>query len=166
MELRDTAIEAGFKPVAGGAFIGEHSYDTAMTPIAAGRPDEKDLRKAKAFGEAIRSKMEELGSLDENLVLQVPGKIPYKEQLDWPKLSPITEEALCTKCEECAAACPTAAVAVEDTVTTDQDLCIACSACVKICPSGARVWDHPRIAQISEWLSTNFQERREPEVYV
>ena len=166
LELRETAIETGFRPIAAGAFVGEHSYDSAATPIATGRPDEKDLGKARALGEAIRDKMEELGSFEETPTLQVPGNFPYKEQFRGLECCPTTEEALCTKCGECAAACPTAAISVEDTVATDQDLCIACSACVKICPSGARVWDHPRIAQISEWLSTEFGERREPEVYV
>ena len=43
LELNDLAIEAGFKPVAAGAFIGEHSYSNKDSPIAHGRPDEKDI---------------------------------------------------------------------------------------------------------------------------
>jgi hypothetical protein len=56
LELRDVAIEVGFKPIAAGAFIGEHSFSTSVTPIAAGRPDVEDFGKANAFGEMIREK--------------------------------------------------------------------------------------------------------------
>ena len=31
-------------PIAGAAFIGEHSYHTEARPIAPGRPDEADLQ--------------------------------------------------------------------------------------------------------------------------
>ena len=39
VELRDFATRQGFKVVAAGAFIGEHSYSTQERPIAAGRPN-------------------------------------------------------------------------------------------------------------------------------
>ena len=39
LELNNFAIELGFIPVAGGAFIGEHSFATKDVPIANGRPD-------------------------------------------------------------------------------------------------------------------------------
>lgn len=50
LELRDTAVSLGFTPLAAGAFIGEHSYSTAEMPVAAGRPDDKDLQIASQFG--------------------------------------------------------------------------------------------------------------------
>ena len=40
--LKDLAVEAGFKPIAGGAFIGEHSFADSKFPIAHRRPDQKD----------------------------------------------------------------------------------------------------------------------------
>lgn len=39
IELRDQVKTQGFIPIAGGAFIGEHSYSTEQFPTAAGRPD-------------------------------------------------------------------------------------------------------------------------------
>ena len=57
LELRDIAIEVGFVPVAGAAFIGEHSYDHPETPIASGRPDAADLRKAEVFGAAVADRV-------------------------------------------------------------------------------------------------------------
>lgn len=38
-ELAELAVRQGFVPVAAGAFVGEHSYSTPETPVAAGRPD-------------------------------------------------------------------------------------------------------------------------------
>ena len=79
LELRNLAGELGFRPVAGGAFIGEHSYDSKATPIATKRPDAQDLKKAKRFGALIRKKMSKIRTLDEMPSLPVPGNFPYQE---------------------------------------------------------------------------------------
>ena len=165
-ELADIASEAGFVPVAGAAFIGEHSYHTEATPIAPGRPDAADLSRARAFGQAIRRKLGSLQSLDGLPPLQVPGHVPYKARGDWPEASPITQQALCTRCAACAAACPVGAIVVDDTVETDTRACILCSACVKRCPTEARVWQHPWVAHAATWLTTHCRERKEPETFV
>ena len=57
-------------------------------------------------------------------------------------------------------------ITVGDTVMTEANGCIHCSACVKICPTGARIWKDSRIRNISEWLSTNYYERKEPEMFI
>jgi len=165
LELKDLAVEAGFKPVAGGAFIGEHSFANETTPIANGRPDTEDLRKAKEFGKMIRKRMRVIHALDDMPPLQVPGNFPYKERGKLSKASPITQKTLCTTCETCAKVCPTAAITVNDTVVTDPNACILCCACVKNCPTQARVMEEPRIEQIAKWLSTNYSKRKEPEIY-
>ena len=54
LELKGIALEAGFKPLAGAAFVGEHSFSTNTIPIAAGRPDGEDLEKARSFGDWLR----------------------------------------------------------------------------------------------------------------
>ena len=166
LELRDLAAELGFRPVAGSAFIGEHSYDSEATPIASGRPDAQDLEKAKRFGELIRAKMREMRTLDEMPSLRVPGDFPYKEWDPPSDISPVTDETQCTLCETCAIVCPTAAIAVGDTVITNQKACILCSACVKNCSTGAREWDNPWAKWAAEMLTTNCRERKEPEVYL
>ena len=58
IELRDLMVEQGFRPVAGAAFIGEHSFSNDATPIALGRPDAEDLVKARAFGEEVRTTLD------------------------------------------------------------------------------------------------------------
>jgi len=166
LELRDLVAELGFRPVAGGAFIGEHSYDRETTPIASGRPDAQDLETAKGFGELIREKMREMRTLDERPSLQVPGSFPYQEWDPPSDISPVTDESQCTLCGTCARVCPTAAITVRDTVMTDQDTCVLCSACVKKCPTGARAWENPSMKRAAQWLSTNCHERKEPEIFL
>ena len=53
MELDYWAIQQGFKVIAGATFIGAHSYSTEKYPVAAGRPDERDLAVAADFGKQI-----------------------------------------------------------------------------------------------------------------
>jgi ferredoxin len=166
LELRDRAFDAGFKPVAAGAFIGEHSYSSNATPIAVGRPDEEDLKKATEFGKMIHEKIRTVRALDELLPLQVPGNFPYKERGALPNISPVTQETVCAQCEKCASVCPTAAITVRDTVVTDRSLCIRCCACVKTCSTGARVMEDQRIRQVAEQLSMNCRKRKEPETFV
>lgn len=61
LELSDLLKEKGFVPVAAAAFIGEHSFSRPDMPVAAGRPDEEDLRKAMAFGLQIREYLSQIG---------------------------------------------------------------------------------------------------------
>jgi len=172
IELKDIALEQGFRPIAGAAFIGEHSFDTPETPIATGRPDKADLDKAEAFGGQVKAKL----GLGETPELVVPGNRPYRENGDWNKpyeerenadlLSPETDPETCTLCGKCAQVCPTAAVTVTDSVETGKTECIACTACVKCCPAGARTWRHERVKKAASRLHTNCSERREPETFL
>jgi len=166
LELRDIVTDLGFVPIAGGAFIGEHSYDSENTPIATGRPDAQDIEKAKRFGRSIQEKINRISTLDDILSLYVPGDFPYKERGILSDMAPITVETLCVLCGECAAVCPTAAITVGEAVVTDQKECIHCNACVKKCPTGARVWDSPLIDQAAKRLSANYHEPKEPQIYL
>jgi ferredoxin len=167
LELRDLAIELGFKPVAGGAFIGEHSYSTAEVPTAHGRPDADDLAMAVEFGRKIMEKMWGIGGPQDIPPLRVPGNHPYREGMraTSEQRDPVTKDELCIKCGKCAEVCPTSAVAMGDVVSTQGDTCILCCACVKNCPSGARVMS-PYMLGAMEWLHDNCSERREPETYL
>ena len=166
LELNDLCQVTGFIPVAAGAFIGEHSYSGESTPIAPGRPDVEDLRKAKEFGKTVCDKIKGMRELQEMPALRVPGNYPYKELKTLSNISPVTQEVECRKCELCASVCPVAAISVKDTVTTDSGVCLRCCACVKNCPAGARVMEDPRIRQIADQLKMNCSARKEPETYV
>jgi ferredoxin len=163
LELKDLVSEIGFIPIAGGAFIGEHSFSNDITPIAAGRPDTKDLAKAKTFGEDISKTLLQLNQSEQTPILEVPGNFPYKP-LKGLSESPITNEETCTHCKLCMTVCPTAAIEFNGSILTNQETCIKCCACVKICPTNARVIPS-QIKPIAERLSKNFSERREPEFY-
>jgi ferredoxin len=166
LELRELVTAGGFRPVAGGAFIGEHSFSNAVTPIAVGRPDAQDLQKAMAFGRMIRDKLRGVQALDEVAPVAVPGNLPLKER-DGPwRMPPVTKAGVCTLCGECATVCPTAAIAMDGVVVTDGTACISCCACVKICPTGARVMEDARARRTARWLNAEHSERKEPEVYV
>ena len=143
LELRDVVTRAGFKPIAAGAFIGEHSYSTKSTPVAVGRPDVEDLGEANAFGMVIREKMRKIRALDQINPLQVPGNFPFKELRMLSDISPAIQEELCIRCKKCISVCPTAAINSDDPALTDKGLCIRCCACVKGCPVGAKTMDDP-----------------------
>lgn len=167
LELRDLAIELGFVPVAGAAFVGEHSYSTPGTPIAAGRPDRRDLGEAEAFGAAVQARLAAIKTLSDLQPLQVPGNRPYKPRN--PKAdeaAPETREDLCIKCGKCAEVCPVGAVAVGETVTTDGRACILCCACTRACPTGARVLEHPRITAWREAAVTRLREPKRPNTFL
>ena len=166
LELKNLTVEAGFIPVAGGAFIGEHSHSNETTPIACGRPDVEDLKKAREFGMLIRKKMRDINFFNEMRPLLVPGNFPYKERRNQPKVSPITQETLCTLCGTCATVCPTGAITVSDMVMTDPNGCIFCCSCIKNCPTQARVFEAPEIKERAERLSKDCRDRKEPEIYV
>jgi len=166
LELRDLALETGFIPIAGGVFIGEHSFANKSMPTACGRPDADDLAAARDFGIRLRKKMAALQTLDQTAPLQVPGNFPYKEGMKALNISPVTQESLCTMCGTCASVCPTGAISINETVITDSGKCILCCACIKNCPTQARVFDAPPIKAKAEWLSKNCRDRKEPELYL
>ncbi len=166
LELKDLAGEQGFRPIAAGAFIGEHSYSTIDKPIAVGRPDAADLNQAREFGKRVLGKIQTSQGLNRMPALEVPGNFPYKERKERPLEAPTSQEALCILCGTCASVCPTAAVSVTDAVTTEPERCILCHACVKNCPTGARVMEVERIKKVADWLRTNYPQRKEPEMFL
>jgi len=166
LELKNLAVELGFKPIAGGAFIGEHSFASKVLPIANGRPDRLDLNKAVDFGKKIQQKITALKSADACADLEVPGSYPYKAQGARPmQVSPVTNEDACTVCGTCADVCPTAAISIDGRVTTIVEQCIRCCACIKSCPEEARGIDNETWKSIAIWLNEHCGARKEPQLF-
>ena len=165
LELRDLVVELGFVPVAGGAFIGEHSFATEDKPIANGRPDSLDLQKAADFGAKIKGKIKSLQSSDDLADLEIPGRFPYEGGAKAMTVSPVTKEDKCTLCGVCADVCPTAAISIDHGVATKIELCIRCCACIKNCPEDARFWEDEMMNTIMNWLNENCADRKEPQIF-
>ncbi|MCK5096795.1 MAG: EFR1 family ferrodoxin [Desulfobacteraceae bacterium] len=166
LELKDITIRSGFKPIAAGAFVGEHSFSKKEFPIAEGRPDKEDLSKAAVFGKSILDKIQKSKSIDDIAQIDVPGNFPYKEGMTPSKAATSTENDICTMCETCATVCPTGAITYEDEVITDNDKCILCCACVKNCPTEARGLEVPPLLEKIKQMSENLSEQKSAELFI
>lgn len=80
IELRNLAVEIGFKPIAGGAFVVEHSWSNKNAPIGAGRPEPSDIEMAIDLGRKIKEKVATISSPTDAELIEVPGNYPYKEK--------------------------------------------------------------------------------------
>lgn len=165
LELKNLAVELGFTPIAGGAFIGEHSFATKDIPIANGRPDNLDVQKAMDFGTKIKNKLKSLQSPAAQTDLEIPGRFPYEGGVRSMVVSPVTKEDTCSVCGTCASVCPTEAISINGIVATKTELCIRCCACIKNCPTGARAWEDSMMKNTTNWLNENCSTRKEPQIF-
>lgn len=165
IELRDIVKTQNFIPVAGAAFIGEHSFSTATMPIGEDRPDEEDLAKAVSFGRTVIEKIKALQNSSMASELEVPGNYPYKEGMGSLPFTPKVDQEECTLCGVCMETCPGDAITLEDNVIMDAQKCIFCCACIKNCPENAVSIDAPPMLEKRQWLHENYSERKEPELY-
>ena len=76
----DILIQRGCRPIAGAAFIGQHSFSTDETPTAVGRPDAGDLEHAELFGQKIQEKLRSVSSADRIPAIKIPGCHPYRQE--------------------------------------------------------------------------------------
>ena len=162
VELRDFATRQGFKVVAAGAFIGEHSYSTQERPIAAGRPNSEDLLLVEQFGQQVAAKIKN-GNLN---TPEIAGDVPYKELVKFGGVAPETVREKCTLCGKCAEVCPTGVITVSERVATEADHCVMCCACVKTCEVDARPFKHPRIEERRALLLKHCSQPKAPEVFL
>ncbi len=166
LEIGELAAATGFVVIAAGAFLGEHSYSTPETPIAAGRPDAEDKRKAEKFGGEVMELFQAISKPEEVTMPELPGNRPFRQKVKHPNAPPETDMEKCTLCGECVEVCPVGAISINGGLATDRELCILCCACVKNCPEQARALTDPRMKQITERVCRLTVRRKEPETFI
>lgn len=172
IELRNILKDKGLRPIAGGAFIGEHSFSTIL---GAGRPDAKDMEIATGFSEDIIKKITGK-DFDPDKVVDVKGETPIRfyyqprdskgNSIDIRKVKPKTNMELCDKCGKCIEICPLGSINPEDP-SDIFGICMKCCACVKGCPKGAKYYDDANYLYHQHELEDQYAgTRREPELFL
>lgn len=144
IELRNIMETDGFHTIAGGAFVGEHSFSTTL---GQGRPDSNDMSVAD---ELIAKTAEKIisGKIND-CPIEVKGETPIRPYytprdrngngIDIRKVKPKTNDK-CVNCGFCAANCPLGSINPENP-TEVPGICMKCCKCVKLCPVGAKYFD-------------------------
>ena len=171
IELRNILENHGFKTIAAGAFVCEHSFSYTL---AAGRPDENDIALAKNFAEAIYNKVSEI---DLNLYKHEPVLVDGDENagyyqpktdegtpIDIRKVKPKTD-VNCTKCGTCAKVCPMGSISFDD-FSIVSGVCIKCCACIKRCPANAKYFDDPGYLYHKVQVERNFARPTENKIFI
>jgi ferredoxin len=174
LELNDILTGRGCKPVASAAFIGHHSFSTAETPTAVGRPDAGDLEHAERFGQKIPEKLRPVASATRIPEIKIPGCHPYRQEACHPyrkgtafwNVDFIAVSDACVQCGTCAEGCPAGAIDPENSRAIDTENCITCCACIRHCPKHARTIKPGLVRDASLRLYTLYKERKEPEFFV
>ena len=177
VELRDILTDAGAKPVAAGAFVGEHSFSTTL---GAGRPDSEDLALAESLADALAKKVQDAGFDAGADCFDKPVEVPgtpkpysgyYQPQdrhgapIDIRKVKPKTDMSKCDNCGLCVKLCPLGSINPDD-VSEITGICMKCCACVKKCPKDAKYFDDTGYIYHKEELEDVYQRRAESKIFL
>ncbi len=166
LELRDMVAGCGGIPIAGAAFVGEHSFSSTEFPTAHGRPDADDVASAVVFGRTVWEKVQGIADLAPDMAVQVPGESPYRGSNVLWNVDFIVVNDACIQCGTCADLCPAGAIDAVDSAVIDTEACITCCACVKQCPQQARIMMPGPVLDAQKRLHTLFSAPKQPEVFV
>ena len=165
-ELKDVLTKQGCIPIAGAAYIGEHSFSCSETPTAEGRPDAIDLKQAELFGRKIYEKLKAVSLVDRISDLIIPGNFPYGGITELWSVDFIAVNDTCKQCGVCAEVCPMGAIDSEKSDTIDKEKCITCCACIKNCPQNARTMKPGPVMDAAIRLNKLYKERKEPVLFL
>lgn len=157
LELQELLEAQGFRVIAAAAVPAQHSI---FPEVAAGRPDDADLRQLQNFaGQCAR-----LLERSRPGQLSVKGNQPYRAPAPVP-LKPSADRS-CTRCGACAKICPTGAIDPRLPQKTDKERCISCTACIAVCPQHARAFRGPAYKIAKAGFIKKFSARKEPEFFL
>jgi len=165
LELKDIVVSRGCIPIAGAAYIGEHSFSDSEAPVALGRPDEDDLNHAKVFGQKIREKLQSISLISQISDVSVPGTYPYEGVTKLWDVDFIAVSNQCLQCGICAEVCPVGAVDSQNSTMINQEKCVTCCACIKSCPQNARTMKPGPVKDAQERLINLYREPKKPEYF-
>jgi ferredoxin len=166
LELKNIVKKCGGIPIAGGAYIGEHSFSKDDTPIAVGRPDTDDLDHAEEFGRQIKEKLQAVSPGSEITEVEVPGEFPYRSDSKLWVVDFITVSEDCSDCGHCIEICPAGAIDSQNSSKIHTEKCITCCACIKSCPVHARSMKPGLVQEASVRLYTLYSDPKMPENYL
>lgn len=165
IELKDIIVRCGCIPIAGWAFIGEHSFSDSETP-SKGRPDENDLNHAKTFGLKIGEKLQSISSMENISDINVPGTHTYGGVTKLWDVDFIEVSNNCTQCGVCTVACPSGAIYIQDSKIINIEKCLTCCACIKGCPENARTMKPGPVKDAQGRVNTLFTAPKKPEYFL
>lgn len=169
MELKDILESHNFTVIAGGAFVGEHSFSKTL---GANRPDDRDMIIVNDFANQIYSKLKAQDTFHN---IDVKGNKPYRKYYvpkdensdpikDFRLVTPKTNDD-CIDCKLCAEVCPMGSIDFDDVFQID-GICIKCGACIKKCPTQAKYFDDSNYLRHKHELEIAFDRRSEPEIFI
>lgn len=159
LELCDLLEAQGFRVIAAGAVVGQHSI---YTQVAKGRPDRADMEQLAAFGRRCRARAEGFDPASAQ-PLAVPGDPGYRDRpARVVPFHPVGNRN-CIRCRACVVQCPTGAIPAEEPTRTEGERCISCGRCIYICPVDARGYFFEEFAPSAKAFAEKNEAPRPPE---
>ena len=170
MELRNILIADSLRPIAVGAFVGEHAFSRML---GQGRPDAEDEALMDEFAARVAALAAGLDAAPVKSVA-VRGQEPLRpyytprdragNPINILKVKPKTDLSRCGGCGLCADLCPMGSIDPAD-VSAVRGICIKCCACVKGCPTGAKFFDDAGYLYHQHELEAQYARPAENEVF-
>lgn len=172
LELGLLLEDQGFELIAAAAFVGEHAFSREL---GAGRPDRRDMKKIREFGEEVSEKLkagtpaksiwELLGEEERPLKPYYTPRDRKGTPINILKVKPKVDSAKCIGCGRCASLCPMGSIDPAD-VSQIPGKCIKCGACEKGCPAGAIYFDDPGYLYHRSELEAQYARRAKVSVFL